>query len=180
MESFFEYPQDVRLITASSPDLAARGASYSFLRFLYEQTDDPDQFLSNLLHSNLSGAENVVAAFDGSNPNFDDWSEFMRRWAIALVLTNGGISANELFQYKPRTVNETTGHYEGICTICDTEDGRNTVLYGPAITEWISGNIELSLSGTATAFYSIESPPNTITVENTSETNVQGILIRME
>lgn len=180
METFFGYPETVRLVTSSSPDLSERGAGYSFLRFLYEQADDPDQFLYNMLHTSLGGEENVVNAFDGSDANFDEWSEFMRRWAIALVLTNSGISSNELFQYNDRTFNETTGHYEGVCTICEAEDGRNTILYGPSAIDLTSGSISLNLSGTATAFYSIESPPNSLTIENSSDSGLQGILIRME
>lgn len=179
METFFEYPQTVKLVT-SAPDLSARGASYSFLRFLYEQTDDPDQFLYDLIHTNLNGTDNVANAFGGSDANFDEWNEFMRRWAIALVLTNSGISSNELFQYNDRTFNETTDHYEGVCTTCETEDGRGTILYGPSATEFSSGNISLNLSGTATVFYSISSPPDSLTIEGPSDSGLQGILIRMK
>ena len=180
VEVYLESPGNVSLAAAGSPDLAERGAGYLFLRFIYERAANQNAFLSALENTPNTGEENVVAAFSGSDSGFDEWTEFMRRWAIAIALTNTGVSSTAQYQFNDRVRNADTGHWQGVCLICDAEDGRGTILSGPYMQELSSGNIQLSIAGTATAFYTISSPPNYLTITGDSSSALQGVLIRME
>lgn len=180
VEMFLLSPELTSLAPSGSPDLYERGAEYLFVRFLYEQAASGDAFAGDLENTYLTGTENVEAAFAGSDANFDEWSEFMRRWAIAMALTNTGISSTATYQYDDRTLNATTGNWEGVCLICDAEDGRDTVLTGPYAAELSSSSVSLYLYGTATAFYTISSPPSSLSLSGDSSAGLQGVLIRTE
>jgi len=166
------------LAPSSSPDLGERGAGYSFLRFLYERTGKSDEFLKTLINTNLRGKDNLESAIGNEDSDFDEWSEFMRRWAIALAMTDRGISTTDQYQFDPRTLNPGTGIWEGICLICNAEDNRGTIVNGPYIEELSKGTEFLSLSGTSTAFYSIPDPMENITITGSSSAGLQGVLIR--
>lgn len=180
MEGFLYSLESTSLSPISSPGLDSRGAEYLFLAYLYEQADDPNGFLAALIDTSNTGKTNLETAFAGADANFDEWSEFMRRWGIAIALTDTGISSTAQYQYNARTWNSTTSHWQGVCLICDAEDGasRNTTLYGPYTQPLTNSSVSLSLSGTATAFYSIASPPTTITLNGSSSAGLQGVLIR--
>jgi hypothetical protein len=179
-EMFLMSPEMTSLAPSGSPDLYERGAEYLFLRFLYEQAASGDAFAGALENTYLTGIENVEAAFAGTDANFDEWSEFMRRWAIAMALTDTGISTTDIYQYNARTFNSSTGNWEGICLICDADDGRDTVLTGPYAAELSSSSVSLYLYGTSTAFYTISSPPSSLSLSGNSSAGLQGILIRTE
>lgn len=179
VEIFLEAPESTQLAPLSSPDLAERGAEYLFLRFLYERSGSPNTFLGNLENTTLTGMNNVEGAFAGTDAGFDEWEEFMRRWAIAIALTNTGISSTAQYQFNDRTLNSTTGKWQGICLVCDADDERGTVLVGPYAPELT--DTTLFLSGTATAFYTISSAPTTtLTLQGTASASLQGALIRIE
>lgn len=180
VEVYFELTESVSLAPSSSPDLAERGAGYLFLRYLYERAADPNAFLAALEDTNLTGQDNIEAAFGREDAGFDEWNEFMRRWAIAVALTNTGISRTAQYQFNDRIWNSTTSHWQGICLICTTEDGRGTILYGPNAPEISGSSVNLSLAGTATAFYTVSSPPSSITLSGNASAGLQGVLIRTE
>lgn len=182
IEGFLNSPGSTSLSPSSSPGLNSRGAEYLFLEYLYEQADDPNGFLAALVDTSNTGKTNIETSFAGADANFDEWSEFMRRWGVALALTDTGISSTAQYQYDPRTWNSTTSHWQGVCVICAAEDGaiRNTTLTGPYMQSLTGSSISLSLSGTATAFYSIASPPTTVTLSGSSSAGLQGVLIRTE
>ena len=180
MEIFLESPETTRLATISSPNLGERGAGYSFMRFLYEKAEDPAAFLAALENTTNTGETNIETAFAGSDPNFDEWEEFMRRWAIALALTDAGVSSTLQYQFDVRSLDPITGNWQGICMICDADDNRGTMLAGPAASDLSGGTLNVSLSGTATAFYNIASPTSTITLSGKTSAGLQGVLIRMD
>lgn len=180
VEMFLESPELTSLAPSGSPDLYERGAEYLFIRFLYEQAASGDAFIGDLENTYLTGTENVNAAFAGTDANFDEWNEFMRRWAIAMALTDTGISTTSIYQYDNRTYNSTTGHWEGVCLICDADDGRDTVLAGPYAPELSASSVNLYIYGTATAFYTISSPPSSLSLSGISSVGLQGVLIRTE
>lgn len=178
-EGFLAMPEVVPIISGD-PNLEERGAEYLFIRYLYEQSADPGSFLASIENTKLTGETNIVAAFAGTNTGFDQWNEFMRRWAVALVLTDTGISSTPEYQYRNRVMDEVTSHWQGVCLVCKADDGRGTVLNGPYMRPLMEGALHLALNGTATAFYSIESPPSMITITGDTMAGLQGVLIRME
>ncbi|MDP2600069.1 MAG: hypothetical protein Q8P84_04955, partial [Deltaproteobacteria bacterium] len=107
-------PQSYALVASSSPSLAQRGAGYLFLRYLYEQSSLSATFLKNMVQTTNSGVDNVVAAYPSKPADFDSFGEFLRRWAVAVAYTNRGLTTNSKFIYNARTLNSTTGNYEGV------------------------------------------------------------------
>lgn len=181
VSDFLEYPESVSLVASGSPDLAERGAEYLFLRYLYERASSPTAFLLALEDTNKTGEENLVQAFAGTDSDFNSWTTFMRRWGIAVALTNTGISSTEEFQYNDRVMNSTTSYWQGVCLICDPEDGRDdTLLTGPYSPDLTTGSLNLSLTGTATAFYNIPTPPRRLSLTGNANAGLQGVLIRIE
>lgn len=164
------------LIPSSSPGLAARGASYLFLRHLYEQAADQGAFLSNLVNTDQTGVANVETAFAG-NSDFDDWKEMLIHWSVAVAATDQNITNDSEYIYQSRTFNSTTGHYQGICMSCSANDGRGTVLSGPRTSTLGSGSVSMGAGGMS--LYNISSAPDNITL-NTGNANMQMVLIRTE
>jgi len=179
-EIFLSQPEVYPIAPSSSPDLGERGAEYLFMRYMYERSADPARFLSDLLNTSLTGQDNIEAAFAGTDYGFDEWEEFIRRWAVAVALTNTGISATAEYQFNDRTYNSTTGHWNGACLICDTDDGRGTALTGPYFNTINSSSQTIYLYGTAAGFYSITNAPSSVSLTGSSAASLQGVLIRVE
>jgi hypothetical protein len=180
VEVFLSEPAYYPIAPSSSPDLGERGAEFLFIRYMYERAANPSGFITNLLNTTYTGQDNIEAAFAGTDYGFDEWEEFIRRWAVAVALTNTGISATPEYQFSDRGYNSTTAHWTGVCLICDTEDGRGTSLSGPSFATIGSSSQTVYLYGTAAEFYSINSHFNTITLTGSSSASLQGVLIRVE
>ncbi|OGQ04883.1 MAG: hypothetical protein A3F82_10095 [Deltaproteobacteria bacterium RIFCSPLOWO2_12_FULL_44_12] len=133
---FLKNPSAYSLVSSRSPGLAARGAAYLFLRFLYEQADNASQFASKMVQTAQSGVRNVEASFGGRTNDFDQFGEFFLRWTAVLAMSDAGISQDRRFTYQPRVKDSSTGNWSGACLRCSAEDGRGTVLSGPAIKSY--------------------------------------------
>jgi hypothetical protein len=166
------------LITQFTPNLVERGASYMFLRYLYEQHDDPNSFLRELMNSDRIGVENVEHAFNG-NAGFQTFSQFMARWSIALAMTGKGISSDPRYVYQQRERHELTNNWTGICLSCEAEDGRGTVLDGVQMVPYF-GYHTVSLDSSALKFYELQTVPDDIMIETDPNANPFAVLIRTE
>lgn len=174
IELYLSSLPDTALVSAGSPGLAERGASYLFLRFLYEQASSGATFVRSLVQSSDTGASNVVNAFGGQFSNFNEWGEFLSRWGVAVAVTDQGITSDSRYTYKARSRNSATANWEGVCLKCNAEDGeRDTVLAGPTLS--VSG--KLSIDAGASAIYELTDPSASITLQ-TASANLQGVLIR--
>lgn len=177
-ELFLSATRSTALIPSSSPGLAERGAGYLFLRYLYEQANDGDAFLRNMIHSNVTGVTGILNAFGSSDTSLDTWDEMVMRWGVALAMTNAGLTEDSRYVYDDRTRNSDTNQYEGVCTRCSAEDGRATVLSGPALLSLGTGN--LSIKASTGAFFDIPVSPYTLTLEASEDDELSAILIRTE
>lgn len=173
---YLQSSRESPLIPSGSPDLSERGGSYLFLRFLYEQASSGNTFLNGLVNTSRSGVENLLAAFGTSNSNLDEFAEFLQRWGVAVGATNANITTDARYIYKARAKNTTTDHWEGVCLICDAEDGRNTTLAGPTKTTYTAQTVSVRNSGSG--FFSFASIPATLAVTGTASGTWQGILLR--
>lgn len=151
---FLRNPQAYSLVAGGSPGLAARGAAYLFLRFLYEQHGSPEGFLRRLVKTNKSGVENVEAAFEGRQNDFDGFGEFFLRWSVALAMTDQGISQDRRYTYQPRTRDSETGHWKGACLFCNADDGRGTRLSGVSRSSY-NGYQNATTGQSASRFYNL-------------------------
>lgn len=176
---YLKSPPSYQVAGSGSPGLGERGAAYLFMRFLYEQHPDPEMFLWRLYHSNAAGVANVEVAFDGTAENFDQFGEFFMRWMAAVAMTNRGLSADPRYVYKPRTYNSDTNRWQGICLICNAEDGRGTQMGGPAMTVY-DGGTALTMYSSAARFYDIENVPDEINFSTLSDGTFGAVLIRRE
>lgn len=166
-----------KVVTNSSPNLEERGASYLFLRFMYEQSSDGNAFLKRLVQSESRGVSNLESAFQGPE-DFDEFSEFMTRWVVALAVTDRGVTQDARYIYKARTNHSITGNLMGACMICPATDNRETELTGPFMLSY-NGSTSARVDSSATKFYSITSMPSEITFSVSSGSNNFAILIRV-
>ncbi len=174
---FLAQPSMTPVIPVTSPTLAERGACYLFLRYLYEQSNDGDLFIRNLLETTLTGVENLEAAFDGPDSDFDEFPEFMNRWSIALSLSEAGVTSDTLYNYQARSRHPTTGNFTGICVRCDTQDGRGTVLGGPVMTT-VANFPSISLVK-GTQIFDLGSPSGNVSVAGSGGVPLKGSLIQL-
>lgn len=166
-------------ISAGSPNLAERGASYLFLRFMYEQATNGKELIWDLLHSDKTGVENLEAAFAGTSSDFDQVSEFLLRWTSAMVMSSFNLSNDPRFTYKERVFNPSTNHYEGVCLNCETDDGRGTVLSGVNLANYY-GVSQASIEATAAKFYKVTSFPNKMDLSSNSTGSYGATLVRFK
>ena len=173
---YLSSPSSYGLVTQASPNLMERGAAYLFLRFLYEQAADGDAFLRNLIDTSSLGVDNLEAAFDGSE-DFNDFSELVSRWVVALAMTDRGISSDRRYTYKERTFNSVTGNYEGVRLEGAADDNRGTVLDGVNLNRFTGSGLSNIDAGTA-KFYELSTIPDEITLSGSSLGGNFGVLIR--
>lgn len=175
---FLASPSTYGLVTQSSPNLMERGAAYLFMRFLYEQASSGSAFLAALENTSERGVANLEAAFGGAD-NFNEFSEFMARFTIALVMTDRGISSDSRYVYRSRVQNSTTGNWEGVCLECDADDNRGTSLTGVNLNQYY-GYHNPSIDASAAVFYNVSTLPEQMTFTGTSGGGNFGVLIRTE
>lgn len=168
------------LIPSTSPQLAERGASYLFIRYLYEQSPDGDTFIQNLYSSSRVGVTNLESAFNGTDSAFDEFPEFLNRWGLALALSETGVTTDPRYNFVSRERHSETGNFTGICVRCDTQDGRGTVLGGPVITEIDSSPASATLKSTGVQIFRVSEPSRPVVISGGSESTVTGTLIRLE
>ena len=166
------------LISSSTPNLIERGASYLFIRFLYEQHPDGNAFLAALENSNLTGVENLERAFAGSG-DFQSFSQFMARWAVAMAMTDTGLTSDPRYVYQARTRHPVTNNWQGVCLHCDADDGRGTVLEGPAMAPYY-GYHAVTLDSSAVKYFEVATVPAKIVVQGNGDDGDFGVLIRTE
>lgn len=176
---FLNYPHYYQLAASGSPDLGERGAAYLFMRFLYEQHPDPEAFLWGLYHNSKNGVANIEAAFSGNDTDFNQFGEFFMRWMTALALTNRGLSSDSRYVYRPREYNYDTDRWQGICLVCDADDGRGTIMNGPYMETYSNGANFTMYSSTA-RFYDVSSVPDTIDFSSYSYGTFGAVLIRKQ
>ena len=168
---------DSPLIPSSSPDLSERGGLYLFLRFLYEQAgSDGNAFLRALVQTSTVGVDNIVNAFGAGRSEFDTFPEFLQRWGVAIAATDTGVTTDVKYLYGARTLNSTTGHWHGVCLICDPDDGRNTPLNGPTMVTY--GGQSVTLKAGSSVIFNISSIPDSVSISGTSSSTLQGTLLR--
>ena len=173
---FLASPSTYGVVTSSSPNLMERGASYLFLRFLYEQASDGDAFLRALIQSGQKGVENLEAAFDGPD-GFNEFSHFMKRWVLALAMTDRGITQDERYTYRAR-VRGANGNWQGVCLDCNADDNRGTVLSGVNLNPYY-GTHNPTIDASAAMFFSMTPPPQ-MRVTGTSGGGNFAYLIRTQ
>lgn len=163
---FLANPAITPLVKTSSPNLRERGAAYLFLRYLYEQSGDGDAFLRRLVDTDLTGIENVVSAFAGSDENFDQFSELLAHWAVSLAMNGLDINSNPRFNYHERTRDAKSDNWKG-------------ALVGGVRLENLPTNSNQELESSSASYFKIESVPSWTTLDAGSDRDY-AVLIRTE
>ncbi|MBI5300285.1 MAG: hypothetical protein HY877_08370 [Deltaproteobacteria bacterium] len=174
---FLNSPSSYSLVAGSSPGLAARGAAYLFMRYLYEQSGNAGQFMKNMIQTSQVGTRNIETAFAGSASDFDQFGEFFLRWSVALGITDGGISQDRRYTYQPRVQDSVTGNWGGVCLRCNSDDNRGTVLSGVPVSNF-SGSLSASTLPSSARFYKITGLQNKLYFSGANGSNGYGALIR--
>lgn len=173
---YLSRPEAYGLVMPGSPGLAERGGIFLFLRYLYEQHPDGAAFLRALLHSGKTGVANVEAAFASTAPEFDQFAEFLLRWSATLAFNNRGVSADPRFSYAARQP-ASNGYLEGVCTICDPGDNRDTVLSGVRRNS-LAGKMGISLEAAAVQYYQLADPPARLNLAAPAGSSFGVVLLR--
>lgn len=169
-------PQSYSLVS-STASLAQRGASYLFLRYLYEQSDNSTTFLTNLVQTTNTGVANVEAAFPNAPSDLNTFEEFMLNWAAALGYTDRGISSSSRYNYDSRGTHATSGNPTGVCLICAANDNRGTVLSGPTYSTY-SGSTSYSIRDSAIRFLKLSSTPSSVSISAGASSSPAAIVLR--
>ncbi len=178
---FFSQPSQTAVVSPSAPTLAERGACYSFLRYLYEQSPDGDQFIRNLYSSSLVGVENLEEAYNSAgepDEDFDEFREFMNRWSVALSLAGTNLTTDRRYNYEERTTNGETGNLMGLCVRCNAQDNRGTILDGPITTTVKSYPLTGVVKPTASQFYRLQKPQGVLDLSITGGVST-GALVKL-
>lgn len=175
---FFGNTAVAGLVTKATPNLIERGASYMFMRFLYEQHPEPNAFLARLMDTNYVGVANLEQAFAGDE-GFMTFSQFMARWAVALAMTDRGISSDPRYVYQERTRHPTTGNWMGACLSCQADDGRGTVLNGIKLSPYY-GYHTVAMDSSALKFFELTTVPDEIIVQGNGSSGDFGVLVRTQ
>ena len=130
-------------------DLAQRGGSYLFLRYLYDQAelgnlsnvDDGKEMLQQLLDTDERGIDNVVDVVSGTSDT-DAFKELLGRFALAVYLDGTGYSDDSL-------------SFTSLDLRSAQDDNRGTVLNGPAVQNVSSLPYNDSLEGNAITYLQI-------------------------
>ena len=171
-------PSTYGIVTQFSPNLMERGGSYLFLRYLYEQADDGNQFMGRLSQTVNRGVANVLAAFNG-DASMDEWSEMMARWSVALIMSDRGISQDSRYTYRDRVRHPETGNWQGVILDGDADDGRGTVLEGVNLNDY-SGSSSATVDGSTAKYYNISTVPDKIDLSGSSVGTNFAVLVRYQ
>ncbi len=174
---YLNSPSTTSLVSGGSANLKQRGASFLFMRYLYEQSSDGNAFFKRMVQTGNTDVANIEAAFAGTDPSFDQFGEFFLRWAVAVGITNSGITSDSHYVFKDRDFNAGTGQWNGVCLQCDTNDGRGTMLAGPKTEPFTSGTA-LSLVPTGVAYYTVTPQAAPLSIKAASDINLQAVLVR--
>ena len=177
---FLDQSNSTSLIPAGLPSLAERGMSYLFLRYLYEQSDNPNQFINDLLQTNQTGVGNIEEGLSDNHSVFSTFTRSLAYWQVALILSDNNITNDARFTYQERSVDPVTGNYSGICMQCTAEDGRGTVLNGPKISTVSTFPLTLNVQSTGTQFIQLENPGESLTIQGSQGAQLGGALIRLK
>ena len=165
------------VMPSGSPNLAERGGIYLLLRYLYEQSANPDQFLSRLLQTSSSGVTNLEAAFQGPS-DFNEVGEFLQRWGIALAVSGLNISSDPRFNYQARANHPQTDYFTGICLHCDPQDGRQTQLNGPNMISVNSAPANFNVPAAGVMILKVANPPTNIQISGEADAALRGAIVR--
>lgn len=173
---FLASPSTYGIVTQSSPNLLERGAAYLFLRYLYEQSGNDQEFLKKIVQTSERGVANLISAYGGAS-DMATFSQMMARWTIALAMTDRGISQDARYVYAARTQHPLTGNWQGVCLECSADDNRGTELEGVNLNPYY-GYHTASIDSSAVKFFSMTTLPNEMVLEGSSDGGNYGILIR--
>lgn len=179
VEMFLSRPSSYGAVTAGSPGLAERGAVYLLLRYLYEQAADGNRFVWDMVHLPETGVAALEEAFGGTSNDFDQLSEFVLRWSATLALDSLSISTDPRYSYQERLWSGDTSRWTGICLVCETEDGRGTVLNGVQFETFYSVQT-VSLESTASKFWQISSAPSRVVLKGSQDGTYGAVLVRTD
>jgi hypothetical protein len=177
---FLDRANSTTLIPPGLPSLAERGMGYLFTRYLYEQAADSEVFINRLLATDKTGVGNIEDALKQASATVSDFNEAFAYWQVALALSGTGLTDDSRFTYKDRVIDSVTGNYRGMCLYCDAEDGRGTILSGPALTDVPSLPLAVDIDSTQTRFFQIEAPGTNLSISGSSGLELGGALIRLE
>lgn len=175
---FLANPALTSLVKSSSLSLRERGASYLFLRYLYEQAEDGDAFIRSLVSTGNVGVNNVIAAFNGSDPDFNDFAELFAHWSLALAVSGSGLSNDRKFNYEDRVVHGLSNNWTGVILNGAAENGRGTMLSGVNLSK-LSIYQDEELVSTSASYHEVDVLPSSVTL-NASGIDEYAVLIRSE
>lgn len=161
-----------------------RGAAYLFLRWCCDRYGD--DFLKQLVQTNLTGTANVEAA------THERFADLFREWTIALALSGSNLAVkseirnSEFDQVVMASESglKVSDFRRGVHEVDIREPLAGRVLCGPRFEEMVldGGKKEVRLLGTSAAFLLLHSPAKVgsrLTISWEAETNLQVTLIRL-
>ncbi len=175
---YLSSPSTYGIVTQSSPNLLERGGGYLLLRYLYEQSDNGEEFLGRLAQTFRRGVDNILHAFQG-DAGMDEWNEILARWSVALIMTDRGISQDGRYVYQNRTRHPDTGNWVGVILKGVADDGRGTILNGVNLN-YLNGDQTTNVDGSTAKYYNISTVPDHIDLKGSTGSQGYVALVRYQ
>lgn len=129
-------------------NLKQRGGSYLMLRYAYEQSDDGNALIRNLINGRYRGTENIKDVMFGDHTDNESFSGFLSLWGTAMLLSNTDISHLDLDEQEKY-------EFKGINLRAIQNDNRGTVLNGPALMTLGNSSFTAVLQGVSIGYIEV-------------------------
>lgn len=176
-ELYLQRTGQYAIVAPGAPGLIARGGIFLFLRYLYEQASAPEKFLWNIEHSSSVGVANLEQAYASNDPSFNQFAEFFLRFAITIGVNDLGITNDPRYSFEKREWG--SGVYRGVCTECDANDNRGTVLEGVALGNYFSVKT-LTMAPATAQYYEVGHGAKAVHLWARDATVFGAVLIRVQ
>jgi hypothetical protein len=173
---YLRSPSTASLVTPYAVGLAERGASYLFLRYLYDIVADPSALVANLVSSDKTGIENVeysVKVSDYERP----FEILVARWMATLASSGEDWGIDPRYRYLDRTRHAKTNNWMGVTLQGSSNNVRGTMLSGIATTDYAGASL-IDVIGTTARFFALNALPDTLTIQGGEGDGTFGVLIR--
>lgn len=159
--------------------LALRGGYYLFLRYLFEQSVSPDEFIKTLIESESVGTKGIENAFSSDISDFNTFERFLMHFGVMLAVNGYGVTSDPHFTFKTANMDATTGWANGICFPCTMNIGYDLDMANVHTDDYKTLS-SFDIWATGTKIVTVDPSANELHVSGPSEAKIQAAIVRVK